>query len=367
MNVRDDAGEYAQALGDYANAQGGVIGRNVEVFVRKTDPVDQSDQAAACQAMAEDHKVFGVVDVGAISDTPYMDCIAVQNQIPYIHNTIWGTDWLARSKGLEVGYPAAIDRVSQTWVRDLQAMDWLPQGGVVGVIGDRCAATDALIDNVLVPLIKSAGVADVVVAKHDCDAQSVVGQPSSFPVRFRAAGVTHVFLAANFVSNTVFMSSAQSQGYRPEYTASDWWQAASDASAENYPPAQFDGAIAITSNGMLLEQSGKQPYPGYDRCNQVAVDAGLPPLKWQPTDQELFAFCDNFFLMIDGLNAAGPNPTRWDWAAAIQGLGEHASLIFGPSRFAAGKVTGSDTVFTARWSQDCKCFLAVTDARPAAA
>jgi ABC-type branched-subunit amino acid transport system substrate-binding protein len=367
LDIRDDADKYAAALTAYVNADGGVLGRQVVPAVRKTDPLNQSDQAAACQAMASDHKVFGVVDVGAISDTPYMKCIAQDNAMPYVHNTIWGTDWLARSKGLEVGYPGAIDRVAQTWVRDLKAMGWLPAGGVVGIIGDKCAATSPIIDNVLKPLLERAGASKVVVEKHDCDAGSIASQPPIWVTRFRAANVTHVMVAASFVSNAIFMNTAAQQGYHPKYSVSDWWQVASDSSAKNYPASQFDGAIAITSNGMLLPQSGKAPWPGWERCNQVAIDAKLPPLKHQASDQELFALCDNFFLMIDGLKAAGPNPTRWDWAAAVQRLGQHPSVMFGPSNFASGKVTGSDTVFTAQWMSGCKCFKAITAPRPAAA
>lgn len=366
LNIRDDADKYAAALAAYANRHGGVLGREVVPYVRRTDPTNQSDQAAACQAMVNDYKVFGVVDVGAIADTPPMQCIATENSMPYVHNTIWGTEWLARSKGMEVGYPAAIDRVSYTWVRDLKAMSWLPSGGVVGILGDKCAATSALIDNVLKPLVEQAGVAKVVVAKHDCDAQSVAGQPGSFVTQFRAAGVTHVLLAANFISNAVFMNAAEGQAYSLKYSVSDWWQAASDSSAKNYPAGQFDGAIAITSNGLFLPQSGKPPWPGWERCNQVAVDAKLPALKHQASDQELWALCDNFFLMMDGLVTAGPNPTRWDWAAAIQRLGQHPSVMFGPSNFAKGKVTGSDSVFTAQWMKDCTCFKAISGTRPAA-
>jgi ABC-type branched-subunit amino acid transport system substrate-binding protein len=367
LDIREDTPQYANALAAYVNARGGVLGRTITAVPRKTDPINQSDQSAACQAMASDAKVFGVVDVGAISDTPYMKCIAQDNEMPYVHNTIWGTDWLAQSKGLEIGYPAAIDRVAKTWTRDLKAMGWLPQGAVVGIIGDKCAAASPVIDNSLVPAVKAAGASKVVVEKHDCDATSIASQPPTWVTVFQSQNVTHVFLAANFLSNAVFMNTAANQGYHPKYTVSDWWQDASDASAKNYPASQFNGAVAITSNGMILPQSGKAPWAGWEKCNQAAVDAKLPPLEFNARNQELFGMCDNFFLMVDALKSAGPNPTRWDWAASVQRLGEHPSLLFGPSKFATGKVSGSDTVFTAVWRTDCTCFKATTDARAAAA
>ena len=367
LNIRTDTPQYAQALADYANKNGGVDGRKVVVATRKTDPTSQSDQAAACQAMVNDQKVFGVVDVGSLSDTPAFDCLANQNQTPFVHNTIWGTDWLARSHGMEVGYPAAIDRISQTWSRDLSAMGWLAGHPTVGILGDKCEATQPAIENVLKPAFERAGAGKVVVAMHDCDLQSVAAQPPGFVSQFQLAGVTHVLLAANYVASAVFMKTAQSIGYHPKYSVSDWWQLTADTSAKDFDPDQFDGAVAIASNGLMLQQSGKAPYPGWQRCSQVATDAGLPPVIFDARDAELWGMCDNFFLMIDGLKAAGANPTRQGWAQAIQHLGEHDSVIYGRSFFKPGKVTGSDFVDTLQWQRGCACYKSVSDFRPAAA
>jgi ABC-type branched-subunit amino acid transport system substrate-binding protein len=367
LNIRTDTPQYAQALADYANKNGGIGGRKVVVGVRKTDPTSQSDQAAACQAMVNDQKVFGVVDVGSLADTPAFDCLANQNQTPFIHNTIWSTDWLARSHGMEVGYPAAIDRISQTWSRDLAAAGWLAGHPTVGILGDKCEATQPIIQNVLKPAFERAGAGKVVVAMHDCDLQSVAAQPPGFVSQFQLAGVTRVLLAANYVSSAVFMKTAQSVGYHPKYSVSDWWQLTADTSAKDFDADQFDGAIAIASNGLMLKQSGKAPYPGWQRCSQVATDAGLPPVIFDPSDAELWGMCDNFFLMLDGIKAAGANPTRQAWAQAIQHLGEHDSVIYGRSFFKPGKVTGSDFVHTLQWQRGCACFKSVSDFRPAVA
>jgi ABC-type branched-subunit amino acid transport system substrate-binding protein len=368
LNIRTDVSQYVQALADSVNKSGGVNGRKVDVAIRRTDPTSQSDQAAACEAMINDAKVFGIVDVGALADTPAMECVATRNKTPYVHNTIWDTTWLARSGGMEVGYQAAIDRISKTWARDLSAMGWLGKDAVVGILGDNCAATSPVIDRVLKPdFAKLPGVKKVVVAKHGCDLQSVVTQPGSFVTQFRAAGVTHVLVAAVFVAAGVFMSSAENQRWRPKYAVSDWWQATSDASAANYNPNQFDGAVGISSLGLMLPSSGKAAYPGGERCMKPATDAGLEPLKYDGRNQELWAMCDNFFLMLDALRNAGVNPTRQAWAQAVQRLGSHPSVMFGPSAFRAGKVTGSDQVHTLRWQRGCRCYKSVSGFRPAAA
>ena len=368
VSGRTDAAEYAQALADSVNKSGGINGRRVDIAVRKTDLTSQSDQAAACQYMVNDAKVFGVVDVGALTDTPAFECVATKNQTPYLHNTIWSTDWLARSGGMEVGYQAAIDRISKTWSRDLSAMGWIGENAVIGILGDNCPATGPIIDNVLKPdFEKLPGVTKVVVAKHDCDPQSVASQPPSFVTQFMLARVTHVVVAMNFVSFTAFASTAESQQYRPKYTVSDWWQASADAPAENFDPNQFDGAIGISSLGMMLPASGKAPYPGGEWCQKVAADAGLEPLEYNGRNHELWAMCDNFLLMIDGIRNAGANPTRAAWAQAIQALGSHPSVLFGPSTLGPGKVTGSDQVHTLQWQRDCTCFKSISEFRPAAA
>lgn len=368
LNIREDTPQYAQALADEVNRTGGVNGRKVVVAVRKTDPTSQSDQAAACQAMINDAKVFGVVDVGSLADTPAFECIATQNKTPFVHNTIWGSDWLARSGGMEVGYPAAIERISKTWTRDLAAMKWAGEGAVVGILADNCVATAPIVDKVLKPdFERMPGVRKVVVAKHDCDLESVVSQPPTFVTQFRSEGVTHVAMASNFVSGAVFTTTAENQLFRPKYTVSDWWQMTSDSSSANYDPNQFDGAVAISSLGLMLPASGKAPYPGGDRCMKAAQHAGLEPLKYDGRNHELWAMCDNFFLMLDGIRNAGVNPTRPAWAAAIQHLGRHPSVLFGPSEFRPGKVTGSDRVHTLRWRRDCKCFRSVSGFRAAAA
>ena len=317
--------------------------------------------------MVSDYKVFGVVDVGALSDTPAFDCVATQNQTPFVHNTIWSTQWLARSGGMEVGYPAAIDRISKTWSHDLAAMGWLDGHPTIGIVGDKCIATAPAIQASLEPAFLAAGAGKIVVAEHDCDAQSIASQPPSFVTQFRAAGVTKVLLVCNFVSATVFMKAAQTQLWHPQYSVSDWWQLSEDTSAKNYDPDQFDGAIAITSNGLLLPGSGRQPYGNWQRCSQVATQAGMAPLAFDARNAELWGMCDNFFLMVDGLKGAGRNPTRVSWAQAIQHLGPEVSVAYGPADFRPGKVTGSDQVFTARWDRTCTCYKAISAFRPAVA
>lgn len=367
IGVRADAAQYAQALGAYVNAHGGVDGRKVVIINRSTDPTSQSDQAAACQAMVSDDHVFGVVDEGAISDTPAMACIAIQNRTPFVHNTIWSTQWLAQSGGMEVGFPAAIDRISVTWPHDLAAMGWLAGHPTVGILGDQCEATKPVIDDVLQPELLKYGAGKVVLGEVGCDPQSVASEPATFATQFRTAGVTKVLLANNFVTAAVFMKAAQQQLYHPQYSVSDWWQLSFDADTSDFDPNQFNGAIAVTSQGLMLPGAGLPPRPGGALCSKVATDAGLAPLQYTSPNTELWAFCDNFFLMIDGLRAAGPNPTRTGWAAAVQHLGEVNSVIYGPSLFRPGKVTGSDQVFTARWESSCTCWRPVSGFRPASA
>jgi ABC-type branched-subunit amino acid transport system substrate-binding protein len=281
---------------------------------------------------------------------------------------MWSRDWQGRSGGNEISYQAAIDRISVTWARDLGAMKWFPQGAKVGILGDKCPATEPTIVNVLGPALKANGAGEVVFGNHDCDIESVVSQPPNIATQFRLAGVSHVLLVSNFVASQIFISSAASQGYQPEYSASDWFLNTADPTAANFDPDQFDGAVGIASLGSMLKPSGKAPYPGWEQCSKIAEDAGLPPIA--PDDDasaELLNLCDNFLLMVDALAGAGPNPTRAGWRDAVTRLGDRTSAVFGPSRFGPDKLTGSDFVHTLRWRRDCRCWRSVSDFRPAAA
>jgi ABC-type branched-subunit amino acid transport system substrate-binding protein len=367
---RSDGPDYVQALAAWANRNGGVAGREVVPVFRFTDPTSVEDQAAACRAMVDDAKVFGVIDVAAMLDTAAIDCVANREKgdTPLVHSVMWSREWQARSGGNDVSYQAAVDRISVTWARDLAAMRWFPAGATLGILGDNCPATAPVIRDVLVPALRQRGAGRVVLGLHDCDIQSVVSQPPNIATQFRLEGVTHVLIVSNFVAAQVFISATASQGGRPKYAASDWFLNTSDPTSANFDPNQFDGAVGIASLGTMLADSGKAPYPGWEPCSQAAVEAGLPPIK--PDDnasEELLHLCDNFLLFKAAADGAGVNPTRASWRAAVQGLGWRTSAVFGRSQFGPGKFTGSDFVHTVIWRRDCRCWRSVTDLRPAAA
>lgn len=267
-----------------------------------------------------------------------------------------------------MSYQAAIDRISLTWARDLGAMRWFPKGATVGILGDKCPATEPTITDVLGPALEAQGAGKVVYGTHDCNIAAVVGDPPNIATRFRLEGVTHVLIVSNFAAAQIFMTTAKSQGYTPKYSASDWFLNTNDVTTANFPPDQFDGAVGIASIGSMLRVSGQAPYPGWELCSKIATDAGLAAMA--PDDgpsAELLGICDNFMLFLDALHRAGPNPTRASWRAAVPTLGQRTSLVFGPSTFGPGKLSGSDTVHTIVWRAGCRCWRATSVPRPAAA
>jgi hypothetical protein len=366
---RRDGGPYVQALADWASRDGGVHGRRIIPVLRPTDPTSVEDQAAGCRAMVDDAKAFGVVDVAAMLDTASLDCLTnrTKGDTPLVHSVLWSRDWQRRSGGNEVSYQAAIDRIARTWARDLGAMRWFPEGATVGILGDKCPATQPTITNVLAPALKAQGAGKVVFGTHDCNITAVVSEPPNIATRFRLDGVTHVLIVSNFAAAQIFMTTAKSQGYAPKYSASDWFLNSSDATTAGFPPDQYDGAVGIASIGAMLGASGKPPYEGWQLCSQIGVDAGLAPLlPGDAASGELLGLCDNFMLFIDALRGAGPNPTRAAWRAAVTRLGARTSLVFGASRFGPDKLSGSDYVHTITWQRGCRCWRSVSDLRPAA-
>ncbi|MEY2468081.1 MAG: hypothetical protein QOF21_779, partial [Actinomycetota bacterium] len=291
---RGDGRQFVDAMAAWATKRGTAGGRQVVPVLRYTDPTSVEDQAAACRAMVDDAKVFAVIDVAAMLDTPALDCVSnrTKGDTPFVHSVMWSSEWQARSGGNEVSYQAAIDRISITWARDLGAMGWFPRGATVGIFGDNCPATEPTVRNVLAPALKAQGAGEVVFGLHDCNLEAVVGQPPNIATRMRLANVTHVLIVTNFVAGQVFVSAMASQGYRPKYSTSDWFLNTTDSTQANFNPNQFDGAVGIASLGSMLVNSGKRPHPGWETCSQIAVGAGLPPIN--PGDNsstELLSLC----------------------------------------------------------------------------
>lgn len=356
ISLRADFPQYMEALAAYVNRRGGVVGRSVEVTLREVDPVSREDHVAACTSMADDRQVFGVLDSVIAGDTG-QSCITQTKETPFVHQAIWSEEFQARANGYDVGYAPSVDRIAEVLVRDLPTSGWMDSTSVVGIFSDNCPTDLGPINDILVPGIQATG-AEVVVGQHDCNAQSAVQQTPSIATRFRTAGVTHVVAVANGVSIRIFLETANSLGgWRPEYAISDWWGALSDSTAANFNAAQFDGAIGFTSTRTPLVNAGYPAHNGIERCQEAAAEAGLAPVGASDTDFHL-VMCDQFFLMLDGVAGAGPNPTRRTWAAAIQSLGGRQSVNFGPASFGPGKTNGADTVYTAHWHRDCTCWRA---------
>src|SRR5581483_9958020 len=206
---RGDGTKYITALANWVNKNGGVDGRSIVPVARYTDPTNVDDQAAACRAMTDDAKVFAVDDTASMLDTASLDCLTnlTKGNTPLVHAIEWSTDWAKRSGGNDVSYQAAVDRISITWARDLAAIGWLQPGAVVGILGDKCPATEPTVENVLGPALKAKGAKDVVYGLHDCDIQSVATQPSNIVTQFRLKGVTNVLIVSNFVAGQIFTST----------------------------------------------------------------------------------------------------------------------------------------------------------------
>jgi hypothetical protein len=356
VDLRADFPQYMDALAAYVNRRGGVVGRSVEVTLREVDPVSREDHIAACTSMADDRKVFGVLDSVIAGDTG-QSCIAQTKETPFVHQAIWSEEFQARANGYDVGYAPSVDRIAEVLVRDLPGSGWIDSTSVVGIFSDNCPTDLGVINDILIPGVQATG-AKVVVGQHDCNAQSAVQQTPNIATRFRTARVDHVVAVANGVSIQIFLETANSLGgWKPEYAISDWWGALSDSTAANFNADQFDGAIGFTSTRTPLVNAGYQPHDGIERCQEAAAEAGLQPVGASDTDFHL-VMCDQFFLMLDGLAGAGPNPTRPAWAAAIQSLGGRQSVNFGPASFRPGKTNGADTVYTAHWHRDCSCWKA---------
>jgi ABC-type branched-subunit amino acid transport system substrate-binding protein len=235
----------------------------------------------------------------------------------------------------------------------------VPGKGNLGLLDDTCAPFPQVIDQELKPYLQQHGVA-FTEARVSCDLSQAQGQVPNAVLQFRQAGVDRVFLGTIFATAQVFMQSAQGQAWRPAngYATSDVWSNNYDFTSKNYPPDQFDGAVA-TAYSRSGEEAAHVPYvPVVQRCSKALQDAGLPPVTDQAgKDAEVVAFCDFVFLWQAAMQKAGPNPTRATLIEAVKTVGHYQGAMSADAVFGPGKFEGGDSYAILQWRRGCSCWV----------
>lgn len=357
LNVRGDLKQIMQALIADQNKRGGINGRPIVPVFRDTDPIDENDQNQACTQMADDEKVFGVLDTQSFIFAGPQKCLTVTKRTPYVHGYAESEAFMDAGRGMDVSQTRSLDRIAVEWADEMGKLGFLKGGEKVGVLQDNCEPSYSVVTKILIPGIKKLGVASVKSYESDCAAAYAQSQPPALQQQMCVDGVTHVVLATSFVAAQTFLQSADgspcgSGPNRYKYMASDYSLLAGDLFTRNFSKSQFDGSLAITNfyTG-IAKGSARQAY-----CSKVIQAAGLPGLSNTYSNADANAMCDYFEIFVRAAIKAGPNLTREGWAQAVQTLGAYEGAYSPLSEFKPGKTSGGELVHAMIWRADCTCY-----------
>ena len=357
LNVRTDTQQVVQAYIDDQNKRGGINGRPIVPYFRTTDPISEDDQRQACTDLADDQKVFGVIDTQSFIFANPQACLTQTKQTPYVHGYAESEAFMDAGKGYDVSETRSLDRIAVEWVDEIHKLAFLKGGEKVGVLEDNCQPSASIVDKILIAGIQKLGVKSVKKYQSDCSAAYAQSQPPALQQQMCIDGVTHVVLATSFVAAQTFLQSADNgpcgTGARKyKYMASDYSLLASDLFTRNFNKNQFDGSLAITNFYTGITKTSAQ----LQKCSKVLQTAGIPGLSNSYPNADANAMCDYFALFVKAATAAGPNLTRAGWAQAVQQLGRFDGAFSPQSVFAPGKTNGGELVHAMVWHGDCSCY-----------
>jgi hypothetical protein len=367
----DQAKRYVGLVNDRC---GGINGRKLKLSLVEAPPLAPSGQdpasvaqAACIQATEDDHAVFafsgsgwggqgGAACVTGAHDTVYLTTYNIsQEDLAGADNRLYSFT-LSSADGL-------------TYLARRLVSQGVLEGKTIGVVmpdgpGDPEIVEQGLLDpldemGVKVKRVDTIGCA----GGNSCTAgviESVQGMI--------ADGVDVLFPLLNVISLPGYLNEMVTQGVKPGQI--QMYQSGYNAQSGDLVSSKvvtFGGAKAgalyngtvIVANGATgaFRLPGFEPDPYGAMCNREYQEAGGP--KYSAVDPATnsaygatVGMCTFIRTIARAIEAAGPNPTRKDLAAAVEGLG---ALAVGeePLSFGPGKYTAPNQLYEMKFHYPC--------------
>lgn len=348
-----------QAFVDEINAAGGINGRTITPVFTSTDPV-ANDGATACNKLTEDDKVFAVIANGMFG-APVL-CVTQQHETPLINVGGFINEYYDKSAGRLFTIQPTKPRSARNTVAALEQEGAL-QGKTVGVLTSQAGDDNVAVKTALVPALEQLDHPVARVADLAVDSGAALSQIPVEVTQMREAGVDLVFLSTNAFFSSVFVQTAEEQGYRPQYALSD-----ADDNILDY----FVGRMpsSFQSRGYTAKRLGEQridaPEPALDaECRAVVEKATSTTIERGSTAYETaMSACNQVRLFARAAEAAGPNLTREAWATAMQGLGEFDLAYADGGSYSAQKFDAADAIRPVTADTGCACWRPEGDFTP---
>jgi hypothetical protein len=333
-----------------------VHGQDIEPVYRTYDIISAESQRAACEGFALDDAVFAVV---AISNFGVgYECVTRDHGIPLLTSN-GVLDELYASTPNMLSLQMSLDRHLRNFVA------WAHRRG--DLTGKRIGVYYAT-DPVEARSARQSVIGPLRDLGHTVAVEVQTGEPAtggptdSVAVqRFRSSGVDVAILLVSPIAKTNFMAQAELQRYRPTYLENDLASSTTTTATSTYPAQHFDGTRGFTGLRFGELAAGMPEAAPARWCLDAIARHANRSIDPQATEAEHIAAnraCDALTVLVDALQAAGPNPDRDRLLEAVATLGRREMGIHGDVGFEPGRQHGTETWRELVWRAGCRCWVA---------
>jgi hypothetical protein len=355
-----DQRPQAQAVVNDINAHGGLAGHPVQpVFNTPDASAGSQDEADSrtCAAFTQDTHVAFVISV--LAHNPILhECLAKKG-VPLLDDGLYLYD----AKVVHPGYlfmPSGwlMDRLMRNQIDALARIGFFQDPGKVGVLLYDLPIPKRVLQDTVLPRLAHYGKTQVDVATSTFDTAGYANQQGNV-LKFRNDGVTRVIELG--ILPVGFMTSAESQGYRPRYAVDS--SVGPTLIASSAPANQVKGMVGV---GWIPSADTGATSPvttAGSRCLAVMKKAGLDTSN-STTASLMEQFCDAGWFLQAATTAVGD--------ASVAGLQRGARLLKGyvsassfSADMAAGRPDGLSGYRDFAYQSGCSCIRYVGGIRTA--
>lgn len=350
-----------KAMVSSLNKRGGLLGRQIQLVRAgiSSNNGDEVNGQKACTTWTQDNKVAAVV-IPQVAGATLYECLAkagtplITDRSAHLSdttltryaNTLLQPGGMSTDRFLRLMLDSLVDRgFFSKWDARAGAAGTAPLK--VGVLYNE-EQDEAYQGKLLIQLLKAQGYPVAETVTYANSATGIAAASHSAVLRFRQAGVTHVFGAG-----LLFWQDAETQGYRPRNAIRDI-----DVNVpSNASPRQLAGAMGVsyTPAGDVSESNYPgDPTPATKRCREVMTSAGLK-IRSNPELYSMEVVCDQMTLLSDAFSRSR-SLTAAGLLAGVNALGAWQSAQTWVSRFGPGQHASTLAVRDLSYRSSCSCF-----------
>ena len=345
-----------QTVADAINAAGGVNGRTLELHIRLTNPLDDTDSERVCVELTEDIGVFAVV--GLLVRTT-ADCYAGLNDTIVVST-------FPITPAQRAGYTAPgitlggnVDRLVEARVAKLFDEGLLSEGVPVAVVGGQQGAQE---QELYVAALEAAGadvVADTVILGDGNDVVALTDEMITFSEVWKSSGAEVVIGSAGLVAQSLLIAYNNADIDLPMLLPQGTSVNPSlirDNQGLSLEPFELATALIEGDDEATKYETGAD---GVRECVDAFQDATGEEVALDESRNNLsptIIACQVFDIFVPIAEAAGPELTTESFAAAAEAFGpieitgvSEASV--GPGKFDLSDVVGTVATFNAEAAQ----------------